>query len=446
MKQTSLIAFFIFLVFNHNIYAQFSQNSRDSIAKLSWADHAEMLKLLKIDSLRAGPSGDPSAPNAANVDESKASPYTSLPDPLKLNNGKLVKTPKQWWENRRPQILEDFEREIYGRTPANLPKVTWSVVSETKGLQGKVPIITKQIIGQVDNSSYPAIKLNIELTLTTPANKHKAVPVMMEFGFKLPANFKMPETAAGSPPDWKQQLINEGWGYAVIYPNSIQADNGAGLKEGIIGLCNKGESRKPDDWGALKAWAWGASRALDYFETDAAVDATKVGIEGVSRFGKAALVTMAFDQRFAIGFIASSGQGGAKIMRRFYGEQVENVASSSEYHWMAGNYIKYAGPFTPNDMPVDAHELIALCAPRPVFISVGSPKVEGRWVDDFGMFLGGVHAGPVYKLLGKQDLGTKEFPEMETFLNSDIAFRQHSGGHTAGPNWPYFITFAKKYF
>ena len=156
---------------------------------------------------------------------------------------------------------------------------------------------------------------------------------------------------------------------------------------------------------------------------------------------------MAYDRRFAIGFIGSSGEGGAKIMRRRFGEQVENIASASEYHWMAGNFLKYAGPLTPNDLPVDAHELIALCAPRPVFISTGAPTVEGGWVDAKGMFLGAVDAGPVYRLLGKKDLGATEFPPLETaVIDGDIAFRSHSGGHTTGPNWPTFLSFAEHYF
>ena len=142
-------------------------------------------------------------------------------------------------------------------------------------------------------------------------------------------------------------MLAKGWGYAIIVPNSIQADNGAGLTRGIIGLCNKGQPRKPDDWGALRAWAWGASRALDYFETDKAVDAKQVGIEGLSRYGKAALVAMAYDPRFAIGFIGSSGEGGAKLHRRNFGELVENLTGSGEYHWMAGNFLKYGGPLTP---------------------------------------------------------------------------------------------------
>ncbi|WP_128548656.1 glucuronyl esterase domain-containing protein [Larkinella soli] len=425
--------------------------AQDSIRKLSVADHQRMLDQLGIRTLRSGPSGNPSAPNAANADESKATTYTSLPDPLVLKNGKKVTSARMWWTQRRPEIVEDFDREVYGRTPANLPKVTWEVASESREMNGDFPVITKKLIGHVDNSTYPALKVDIEMTLSTPANATKPVPVMMSYGFRFPPGFRLPPppaSASGKPePTWQQQLLAKGWGYVVLYPTSYQADNGAGLTQGIIGLVNKGRPRKPDDWGTLKAWAWGAGRALDYLETDRAVDAKKVGIEGLSRYGKAAAVTMAYEPRIAIGFIGSSGEGGVKIHRRTFGEQVENVASAAEYHWMAGNFIKFAGPLTPNDLPVDAHELVALCAPRPVFISVGSPTVEGTWVDAKGMFLGGVHAGPVYRLLGKKDLGTTEFPPMETALvDGDVAFRQHAGGHTTGPNWPTFLAFADRYF
>jgi hypothetical protein len=241
-------------------------------------------------------------------------------------------------------------------------------------------------------------------------------------------------------------VLAKGWGYAEIVPGSIQADNGAGLTQGIIGLVNKGQPRKPDDWGALRAWAWGASRALDYFETDKTVDAKRVGIEGHSRYGKATIVAMAYDPRFAVAFVSSSGEGGAKLHRRTWGELVENVAANNEYHWMAGNFLKYAGPLTANDLPVDSHELVALCAPRPVFLSAGATQGDG-WVDAKGSFLAGVGAGPVYKLLGKKDLGTAEFPPIETgLMNGDISFRQHTAGHTPGPNWPTFIAFADRYF
>lgn len=415
---------------------------------LTQQDYQHMLQQLKISATRPGPSGNPNAPNAANTDEAKASPYTGLPDPLKLKNGKKVTDAITWWNQRRPEIVEDFDLEIYGRVPANLPSVRWEVISVTREMKGEFPVVIKKLAGHVDNTAYPQIKVAIQLELTTPADAKGPVPVMMEFSFIFPPGFAPPrDTSRNAPPGWQQQVLAKGWGYAVLIPTSYQADNGAGLTEGIIGLVNKGSARKPDDWGCLRAWAWGASRALDYMETDAAVDTKRVGIEGLSRYGKAAVVAMANEPRFAIGFIGSSGAGGTKILRRVFGEQVENLASSGEYHWFAGNFIKYAGPLTPNDLPVDAHELIALCAPRPVFISVGSPTVEGQWVDARGMFLAGVNAGPVYTLLGKKDLGTAEFPPQEKgLLDGEIAFRQHSGGHTTGPNWSWFLEFASRYF
>jgi peptidoglycan/xylan/chitin deacetylase (PgdA/CDA1 family) len=296
----------------------------------------------------------------------------------------------------------------------------------------------------VDNSSYSPVSVDIQLTLTTPASAGP-VPVMLHFGFNLPPGMRPPGPADGGP-TWQEQLIAKGWGHATVMAASVQADNGAGLTRGIIGLVNKGQPRAIGDWGALRAWAWGASRALDYLETDPAVNAKQVGIEGLSRYGKAALVAMAYDPRFAIGFIGSSGAAGAKLHRRNYGELVENIAGAGEYHWVAGNYLKYAGPLSWDDLPVDSHELIALCAPRPVFISAGSQHVEGGWIDQRGMFMAAVAAGPVYRMLGKRDLGTTEFPPMETALvDGELAWRQHAGGHTTGPNWPTFLKFAERY-
>lgn len=420
---------------------------RDSINKVTQQDYNQMLKQLNITSIRPGANGNnPSAPNAANYDEAKANPYPVLPDALTLKNGAKVTDAKTWLNLRRAEIVEDFDREVYGRTPRNLPTVKWEVVCTANETNGAIPVITKKLVGHVDNTSYPQVKVDIQLTLTTPANAISAVPVMMELAFVFPPGFNPPrDTSRNAPPSWQQQVLQKGWGYAVIIPTSIQTDNGAGLRSGIIGLLNKGLGRKADDWGALKAWAWGASKALDYFETDKAVDAKRVGIEGHSRYGKAALVAMAYDARFAIGFISSSGAAGAKLHRRNAGEIVENIASSGEYHWMAGNYIKYAGPLTWNDLPVDSHELIALCAPRPVFISAGN-KGDG-WVDARGMFMAAVAAGPVYMLLRKKDLGTTEFPAVETgLMEGEISYRQHNGGHTPAPNWPVFIQYAERYF
>ena len=411
-------------------------------------DHQRMLRLLGIDSLRRGPDGNPKSPRAANLDEAKANPYPDLPDPLVMKNGKKVATARQWWQQRRPEIVADFDREVYGRMPAHTPGVAWEVVSTEPDTVGNIRVHTRKLVGRVDNAAYPLVSVNIDLTVTTPAGATGPVPVIMEFGFVFPPGFRPPPPPPGPPaPSWQEQVLAKGWGYAVLIPTSVQADKGDSLTRGIIGLVNRGQPRKPDDWGALRAWAWGASRALDYLETDPAVDAKRVGIEGLSRYGKAAAVTMANDPRFAIAFVGSSGAGGVKLHRRVYGEQVENVASPAEYHWMAGNFLKYAGPLTPNDLPVDSHELVALCAPRPVFVGSGSLEVEGGWVDAKGMFLGVAHAGPVYRLLGKKDLGTTEFPPLETALVAgDIAFRQHRGGHTNGPNWPAFLAFAERYF
>jgi len=425
-----------------------------AIQAASEKDHQRMMDLLGIKELRRGADGDAKSPNAANYDESKADLYPNIPDPLLLNDGKRVTSAKMWWSKRRPEIVEAFDREIYGRVPANLPRVTWEVVSTTQEKNGDIAVITKRLLGHVDNSTDPDIKVDIDLTLSTPANAKGPVPVIMEFGFSREFMAQMakrfPQMGAGGGPanqgaTWQQQVLGKGWGYAELIPTSYQADNGAGLTAGIIGLMNKGQPRKPDDWGTLRAWAWGVSRALDYFETDKAVDAKQVGLEGHSRYGKATLVTMAYEPRLAIAYVSSSGEGGAKLFRHEFGEQIGNVAGTQEYHWMAGNFLKYDGPLTVADLPVDANELIAMCAPRPVFVSGGATQGDG-WVDAKGMFLAAAGAGPVYRLLGKKDMGTTEFPPMQTTLiDGDIGFRQHSGGHTPGPNWPAFIAFASKY-
>jgi len=389
-------------------------------------DHQRLLDLLHIQSLRPGVSGSTTSPNAANYDEAKANPYTKLPDPLVLNNGRKVTTAAAWKKQRRPKLLALFSDNVFGRVPANVPTVQWRVASEERETINDIPVLTKHLIGHADNSAYPLLDVNIEVTLTTPLNVSGPVPVVH--------------------PTWKEQVLARRWGYALLYPTTVQADNGAGLTAGIIGLTNHGQPRGVDDWGALRAWAWGASRVMDYLQTDPAVGARRVAVEGHSRFGKAALVTMAYEPRFAVAYVSSSGAGGAVLARRHFGEQLENVASSGEYHWMSGNYLRYAGPLTPEDMPVDTHELIALCAPRPVFIGGGVTHGDG-WADTRGAFLAEVAAGPVYRLLGAHDLGTSTFPPVDTALISgDLGFRQQNGGHTPLPNFPTFLEFAARYF
>lgn len=433
-------------------FSQRSQAERDSLARLSAADHAQMKQQLGIEAPnRPGPSGNPQADNAANSDESKVRAYT-LPDPLRMEDGREVVSAALWEQERKPELIELFEREMFGRIPVQVPEVRWEVVSELDTVAGIHPMRQIRLNGRVDNSSYPSIEVNMEMEVYLPAHADGPVPLVLEFGFLRwpfgPRPAEPPTTILSrGEPSGKEQLISRGWGFAILVPSSIQADNGAGLRQGIIGLVNKGAPRSADDWGSLRAWAWGASRALDYFESHPGVDGSRVAIEGLSRYGKAALVTMSFDERFSIGFIGSSGAGGAKILRRNFGEQVENLAGTGEYHWFSGNFIKYASELTVDDLPVDAHQLVAICAPRPVFISAGSPDLEGHWIDAVGMFEAGVHAGPVYALLGVKPLGTDTFPPLGTGLTSgELAFRQHAGGHSTGPNWSTFIGWACRYW
>jgi hypothetical protein len=466
-------------------------------------DHQNMMEQLGIKALRPGPSGNEKAPNHANYDETLANPYPNLPDILTLKNGEKVSTPEMWWKQRRPEIAEDLEREVYGRLPRELPKVAWTVTVTDDERVGRIPVIAKKLIGHVDNSAYPLIDVNISMVLVTPKNAKGPVPVLMMFGrsvlpapaqpsqedldkvnaalkalllkedpslkdifdrypaYSVNAAERLPAFGVrppeGDPPS-TQQLIADGWGYATIDPASIQADNGAGLTRGIIGLVNKGQPRKPEDWGALRAWSWGAARGLDYLETDPAVDAKHAGIEGVSRYGKAALVTLAFEPRFFMGLIGSSGEGGAKLNRRNWGEAVESL-TGGEYYWMAGNFMKYGaseavfGSRNAGDLPVDSHDLIALCAPRLTFISYGVPgKGDAKWLDQKGSYMATVAAGVAFKLLGVKDLGVgndyrrAQMPPVNSgLLDGQLAWRQHDGGHTDAPNMKYFIAWADRF-
>jgi hypothetical protein len=435
-------------------------------------DHRHMMEQLGITRLRPGRNGNANATNnPANYDEAKANPFPDWPDPLKLNNGQKVTTPEMWWKQRRPEIVEDFEREVIGRVPKDVPKVSWTITTQaTDRVIGDLPVLAKQLVGRVDNSAHPAIEVNIQMTLVMPKDAKGPVPVLMMFGGfgggGFPRRAGEPEPTNrfarfGPPPTGpssQEMLIAAGWGYATIVPNSIQADNGAGLTKGIIGLCNQGQPRKPEDWGALRAWAWGAARGLDYLETDSTVDAKKVGIEGVSRYGKAALVTMALEPRFAVALVASSGEGGAKPHRRDFGEAVENLTGSGQYHWMAGNFLKYGaaeasyGSKNAGDIPVDAHQLIALCAPRPTFISYGIPeRGDALWLDQQGSYMATVGAGPVFRLLGARDLGdtndyrAAKMPAVNTgLLDGELAWRQHDGGHESRSNIKHFIEWANR--
>ncbi len=445
-------------------------------APVTFNDHQNMMDQLGVKKLRPGPN-----PNKQDTfDEATANPYTnSLPDVLTMKDGTRVTRPEQW-PARRAEIQEDFEREIYGRIPANVPPVTWEVTATTLGTNGGIPTVTKTLVGHIDNSSYTNVTVDIQANFTVPANATAPVPMMIEFGFgfgfggsrtnavttrnlsgtNAPGTNTVTAASGtrggfGGRPSWHEQAITNGWGYGTIIPTSFQPDNNH-LTSGIIGLVNKGQPRKPDDWGALRAWQWGVSRMIDYFATnpDSMVDTNKIGIEGLSRYGKAAIVTEAFEPRIAVGLIGSSGQGGTKLNRHIFGEAVENLAGGG-YYWMAGNYIKYGASeplMTAADLPVDAHELIAMCAPRPCFISYGVVEHgDAKWVDAHGSFMAGVLAGPVYRLFGKKDFGTPgdyltdPMPPVNQLIGGELSWRQHDGGHDVTPNWPAFFKWISAY-
>ncbi|HVU37975.1 MAG TPA: acetylxylan esterase [Opitutales bacterium] len=438
-------------------------------------DRQRMLALLHLPT--------PPAPNKnRNHDEAKATIFPGpLPDPLVLKNGQPVTDAATWWNQRRPEIFHDMMTEVYGQIPAQTPKITWVINSVTDN--GTVK--TKSVSGRIDNSSYPLATPTIQMTVYTPSKAPGPVPMIVEAateGFGAPAapvpgpsradlvllNNQLKSLLIQTDPDARsilerhpaynplplpapppapsaaaQQVLAKGWGFAEFNTNSVQADSAAGLASGIIGLMNRGQPRaRPDEWGVLAAWAWGLSKACDYFETDADVDAKQLGIEGFSRWGKTAVLAAAIEPRWMVAWAGDSGAGGVKLNRRDYGESLDDVAEENESYWMAGNYLKYANHHW-GDLPVDSHELVALVAPRAVFVTGGTADQN---TDAKGMFLAAVGAGPVYKLLGKQDLGATEMPAPDVALIfGDLGFREHTGAHIQAPDWPSFLEFASKY-
>jgi hypothetical protein len=303
--------------------------------------------------------------------------------------------------------------------------------------------VMKTVVGHIDNSAYPAASPHIELTLWIPAHATAPVPMMIVVGGGPPSGPRSGAAPKSMPgPTAREQVLALGWGYGTFAPTTVQADTGAGLESGIIGLVNRGQPRRPGDWGALAAWSWGLSRTIDYLQTDRSVDATRLGVEGHSRWGKTALLAAAYDRRWAICYASCSGEGGAKPSRRNWGETLDDVASASEYHWMAGNFLKYAAHW--GDLPVDSPELMTLVAPRPLFVTGGTGD---QWADPHGEFMAAVAAGPVYRLLGRKDLGTTVMPAPDLeLISGDIAYRYHKGPHTDALDWPVFLRFAARYF
>jgi hypothetical protein len=366
-----------------------------------------------------------------NYDEARANPFP-LTDPLRLKDGEEVADAAGWWRIRRPEILRDFETEIYGAIPPT-PPVTWEVAAVDPGALGGIAI-RKTVVGHIDNAAYPAASPRIELTLWIPAGAAGPVPAMIVVDGSAPQEAKLPAAV--------REVLAMGWAYGSYDCGTVQADTGAGFGGGIIGLVNRGRPRQPGDWGVLEAWAWGLSRTIDYLETDRSIDASRLGVEGHSRRGKTALLAAALDPRWAVCYASCSGEGGAKPSRRNWGETLDDVASVSEYHWMAGNFIKYATHW--GDLPVDSPELMALVAPRGLFVTGGT---RDQWADPRGEFLACVAVGPVYRLLGARDLGTASMPAPDhALVSGDIAFRYHQGGHLDDLDWPTFLQFAARHF
>jgi hypothetical protein len=443
-----------------------------AIMQASIKEQKREMRVLGISALRpAKDAVHPHSPDFTNYQEARANPHPQLPALMTLNDGTQVTTAAQWTE-RRAEIKAAFDEYVYGKYPADIPQVTWKVESvQTQTVDG-VAAIVKHVVGHVDNSRDPAITVDIPVDVVTPAaTKGTRVPVIIgggqlqEFfpGFNgengpyvhIPG---MSMCIAVGPPGEPSAalLLKRGWGFAAVDYNTVQADNGAGLDKGIIGLTNRGRPRAMDTWGVLRAWAWASSRTLDYLETDPDVDAQKIGVMGHSRGGKAALVALVDDPRIAVGFISSSGAGGATLYRRYYGETVANLTATNEYHWFAGNFLRYgAVGHSATELPVDSHEFIALVAPRAIFIGGGSLIMKpacaipgDAWQDARGMFMAEAAASPAWEVLGEKGLGVDTpFPPVTTLVGSQyMAFRQHLYGHTPAPNWPTFITFAAQVF
>lgn len=364
-------------------------------------------------------------------------------DLLVMKNGRRITSASQWWTQRRPEIFKDVTEQLWGVVPADsvLPQVTFATVNTTGG-SGATAYIEKAITGTISTARYPAVRNapRIVATMRVPANATGPVPMVIIIG--------------GSVGTYWNYVAPAGWGVCAFNNTMLQPDNGQYLTSYLIGLVNRGNWRRPTDWGTLGAWAWGVSRLVDYMETDPLVDASKIGVEGHSRYGKATLVAMAYEPRLSLAFPSCGGSMGTKMNRRHWGQDVENSSWDQEYHWVAGNFLNWQGPLNANsylprkiaNCPVDAHSLVSLCAPRPVFLNGGT---QDSWTDPYGIFLTAQGASPVYSLLGAQGvvIPANTVPVVDNgYIAGDIGYRYHTGGHTDAPDWPSFITFATKYW
>lgn len=381
--------------------------------------------------------------HVSNYDEARVPPYT-LPDPLVMANGRPVRNAGAW-KARRAEIVKLYETEIYGRVPANAPKVTWQITATDPGAREGTAVM-KRLVGRIGSGpDAPAPGAadgpRMNVTLYTPSRTKTPVPVILLIGFGGGAAGRGP---VFSDPPVAADILARGWGYATIGYQDIQPDRANAWSEGVVGrTLSAGQTQPaPGEWGTISAWAWGVSRIIDYLETDRQVDRRQIALHGFSRLGKTVLWAAAKDERVAAVFSACPGEMGASLARRDWGETVDDMAQNFPWQF-AGNFQQYVGRW--NDMPVDAHMLIALSAPRPVFITGGTTD---QWADPRGEFLAEVAAGPVYRLLGKKDLGVIELPPLDTpVITGDLGWVYHTGGHTvSAADWAAFLSFLGKYF
>lgn len=442
-------------------------NLRWSLAALALA------KLFCVSSARAqipdNPNGGrPIAGIPVNYVEANVGTFT-LPDVLTTFDGQKVTDAKTWFEKRRPELRKWFEENVYGKVPATAPKVTWEVVStDTKALDGKA--IAKTIVGHMGGPDGPTIPV----TVYTPANATKPVPILVSFSFFGPGGGRGargpatgpaalggpatgPATApvarrgargpAGPPRGTPEELISRGYGFASLSKGSIETDvDTAPESPPNVNIARKLALRPgqtyphADEWGAIGAWAWGVSRLVDYFETDKDVDAKRVAITGGSRLGKTVTWAGVNDPRIALVIACSGGEGGAAIARRNYGETIAHLVAPSRYPYQfALNYQKYAKD--PNTMPTDTHALVALMAPRPILLSVA---LTDGWSDPYGEFVAAFNATPVYKLVGKQGLDDDKFPGHSKIVGHELSFFMLNGGHAQG-DWDVWLKYMDTY-
>ncbi|MFW6163353.1 MAG: alpha/beta hydrolase family protein [Planctomycetota bacterium] len=397
---------------------------------------------------------------AANYDESKVPEYT-LPDPLVTADGKTVTTPQQWQETRRPEVLELFRTHVYGRRPGRPEGLAFQVFDdqpEALGGKARRRQVRVQFTGKEDGPG-------MDLLLYLPPDAAKPVPCFLTLNFQgnhsihpdpgiklasswLPnrrkgvENHQATDAARGvARSRWPvQTIVDRGYALATIYYGDIDPDYHDGFKNGVHGLFDQG-GRKPDSWGSIAAWAWGLSRGLDYLETDGDIDAKRVIVMGHSRLGKTALWAGAEDQRFAIVISNDSGCGGAALSRRAFGETVARINKSFP-HWFCANFRRYNN--NEAALPVDQHMLVALAAPRPVYVASAQ---QDRWADPRGEFLSCLHASPVYELFGLEGLPVSEMPPVNQAVHGTIGYHIRTGKHDVTDfDWQAYMDFADKHF